>query len=76
MKDIATMREEIKKIIDLADETTVAMVYEMLDDNEDFLLNLSEEQELGLQEAFRQSDKGEGLPHEELKKRYKQRFTE
>ena len=76
MKDISTMREEIKRNIDLADENVVAMVYEILDDKEDFFSNLTEEQELALQEAIKQSDNGEGVPHDEVKKRYKQWFTE
>ncbi len=73
MKDISEMREQIKELIDDADDETVEKVFQILedeDDGEDPLANMSPEQEASFLKSLAQADRGETIPHEEVMKKY------
>jgi len=71
------MRKEVKKYIDTADEKVVKMVHAMLevDADADWWDAMPEEVKADVEIAIRQADKGDVLPHDEVKKKYPQWFT-
>ncbi len=73
MKDIKLMREHIKEVIDEADEKTVEMVHQLLEDGEpDPLEDMTEEDMALLRKSLKQAAKGDVIPHATIKKEYEQ----
>jgi len=71
INNVAEKREYIKEQIELADEQTVNLIYDMMDD-EDILGNISPEFEAAIQRGIEQADKGQVIPHEEVMKKFTQ----
>ncbi|HEX5154967.1 MAG TPA: hypothetical protein VFW07_26160 [Parafilimonas sp.] len=72
MEAITALREEVKSMIDNADEKTLRMVYAMLEvDTEDWWNEMPEEIQLQVEESIKQADNGEGLTHAEAMKKIK-----
>ena len=71
------MRNEVKKYIDSADEKVVKMVHAMLevDAEADWWDAMPDNVKADVETAIKQADKGELIPHEEVKKRYPQWFS-
>lgn len=71
------MRKEVKKYIDTADQKVVKMMYAMLevDAEADWWDEMPDHIKADVGEAIRQADWGEGIPHEEVKKKYGKWFA-
>ena len=72
------LREKVKQYIDEADDTTVEMVYAILEarGEGDWWDELPENAQQEIDEAITELDEGKGIPHEEVKKMYAQWFKE
>jgi predicted transcriptional regulator len=77
MDAVKQMRKEVKQYIDTADEKVVKMVHAMLEvqQEEDWWDELPLEVRGEIDEALADLDKGKGIPHEEVMKKYKKWFT-
>jgi predicted transcriptional regulator len=77
MSAVKQMRNEVKKYIDSADEKVVKMVHAMLevDAEADWWDAMPDNVKADVEAAIKQADKGELIPHEEVKKRYPQWFS-
>jgi thiamine pyrophosphate-dependent acetolactate synthase large subunit-like protein len=72
MEEITTLREEVKSMIDAADEKTLRMMYAMLEvDSNDWWDEMPEEIKSEVEESIKQADNNEGLTHEEAMKKIK-----
>ena len=67
-----TLRKQVKKYIDEADENSLRRVNAILeiDRHEDFWDTLPSHVQDDVEEALEQSERGEGRPHEEVMKKY------
>ena len=72
MDAVKQMRLEVKRYIDTADEKVVKMMHAMLEVNadEDWWESMPDNVKADVEAALSESDKGELIPHEEIKKRY------
>ncbi len=77
MDSVKAMREKVKDYIDTADEKVVKTVHAMLeaDGANDWWNELPDNVKDEVEEAMQQADRGEGIPHEEIKKRYAKWFV-
>jgi hypothetical protein len=77
MKEISTLRNRIRKYIDMADEKTLKIVYAMLEAEQeaDWWDNLPPGVQRSIDKALEESRKGKGIPHEEVVKKYRKWFT-
>lgn len=77
MDNVNQLRKEVKKYIDAADETTVKMVYAMLEAKQenDWWDQLPGKVKSEIDEALAELDKGKGIPHEAVLKKYSQWFA-
>jgi hypothetical protein len=71
------MRKEVKKYIDKADETTLKMVHAMLEvkQEDDWWSALPPKVKAEINEALTELDKGKGIPHEVVLKKYSKWFS-
>jgi TRAP-type C4-dicarboxylate transport system substrate-binding protein len=77
MEGITSLREEVKIMVDKADEKTIRMMYAMLEAGaeEDWWDSMPDEIKTQVEEAIQQADRGEGISYEEVKKRYAKWFV-
>jgi hypothetical protein len=77
MDAVKQMRREVKNYIDKADETTVKMVYAMLEakQEDDWWDSLPPKVKAEIDEALTELDKGKGIPHEVVIKKYNKWFS-
>jgi predicted transcriptional regulator len=77
MQQTNLLRKQVKKYIDEADDKTVQMVYALLEAEHqyDFWDELPEEVRADIDEAIKQADAGELIPHEEVMKKYQKWLT-
>ena len=77
MSTVTSLRRDVKKYIETADERVVKMVHAMLEaDNEtDFWDELPAFVKADVKVAIKQSAQGKGKPHSEVMKKYKKRIT-
>ena len=70
--NIDTLRDEVKKYIDSADERVLTMVYALLkaDTASDWWNTLPDNVKDDLEESIHQADNGQTLSHEEVSKKY------
>ena len=70
--NIETLRDEVKKYIDSADEGVLTMVYALLeaDTASDWWNTLPGKVKDDLEESIRQADSGQTLSNEEVSKKY------
>lgn len=73
MDTIKAMRQEVKKCIETADAKVVKMMHAMLevDANSGWWDSLTDEIKTDVEAALVESEKGEVIPHAEIRKRYK-----
>ncbi len=71
------MRKEVKKYVDLADDKTVKMLHAMLEteQEEDWWDTLPKKVQTEIDMALSELDKGKGIPHETVMKKYSKWFT-
>lgn len=72
MNNVNTMRRDVKKYIDTADEKVVKMVHAMLevDSETHWWDSVPETVKRDVEIALEESEKGKVTPHEEIQKRY------
>ncbi len=77
MQQTDLLRKQVKKYIDEAEDKTVQMVYALLEAEQqyDFWDELPEGVKADIDEAIRQADAGELIPHEEVMKKYQKWLT-
>lgn len=74
MEEISLLREEVKSLIDKADEKTIRMMYAMLEAGaeEDWWDELNEEEKKEIDKAVEESEKEENLiPYETFQSAFK-----
>ena len=80
------MRKEVKKYIDLADERMLKAIHAMLETDleeeisdkeisDDWWDEMSDEERASVEEGIKQLENGEGIPHEEVMKKYSKWLT-
>ena len=77
MNNVETLKSEVKKYIDTADEKVVKMVHAMLEvdaEENDWWDEIPENIKDEINEAKKDLDNGKGIPHEEVKKMHPQWF--
>ena len=77
MDAVKQMRKDVKKYIDTADSKVVKMVHAMLEVDADagWWDEMPDNIKADVEEAIQQADKGETIPHEEVKKKYPKWFA-
>ena len=77
MANTLTLRQEVKKYIDDADEHVVKMVYAMLkaDSEADWWDELEEEEKASIERGLDDLKNGRVISHEEVMKQYPQWFS-
>lgn len=75
--ELNDLRKEVKQYIDHADEKVVKMVHAMLevDANADWWEEMPDKVKEDIEEALLQSERGEVMTHEQVKKKYPQWFS-
>ncbi len=73
MKEVTTLRKEVKKYIDTADEKTVKMIHAMLEveQESDWWDELSEEAKASIERGLKDVEAGRVTPHEVVMKKYR-----
>ena len=77
MDAVKQMRSDVKKYIENADSKVVKMVHAMpqVDAEADWWDELPDNVKADVEEAIRQADSGETIPHDKVKKNYAKWFT-
>jgi len=77
MDAVKQMRKDVKKYIDTADPKVVKMMHAMLevDAYAGWWDEMPDNVKADVEEAIRQADNGEVIPHAEIKKKYAKWFT-
>ena len=77
MSTVTSLRRDVKKYIETADDRVVKMVHAMLeaDQETDFWDELPAYVKADVKIALKQSDQGKGKPHSEVMKKYKKWIT-
>ena len=72
MKNVTVLRNQVKKFVDTASEKELEMVYHLFDASKknDWWDEISEEQKKAVDKGLAQLDRGEGVPHKEVMKKY------
>jgi hypothetical protein len=75
--ELKELRQEVKKYIDHADEKVVKMMYAMLETDAEagWWEHMPDEIKDELEESIAQSERGQTMTHEQVKKKYPQWFT-
>lgn len=73
MTEIASMKKQVKKYIDTADEKVVKMVFAMLevDAQKDWWDDLGKEEKASIQRGLKDAEEGKVVSHKEAMKKYK-----
>ena len=77
MSTVTTLRRDVKKYIETADDRVVKMVHAMLeaDKESDFWDEIPAIVKADVKVAIKQSEQGKGKPHSEVMKKYKKWIT-
>lgn len=72
MSELQLLRKQVKKFVDTASEKELEMVYHLFDASKrnDWWDEISPEEKKVIDKGLKQLDKGEGIPHEEVMKKY------
>jgi predicted transcriptional regulator len=73
MTEIASIKKQVKKYIDTADEKVVKMVFAMLevDAQKDWWEDLGKEEKTSIQKGLKDAEDGKVVSHKEAMKKYK-----
>ncbi len=71
------MRKEVKKYVDKADDKVVKILYAMMEAEQenDWWDKLPKKVQVEIDDALTDLDKGKGIPHETVMKKYAKWFT-
>jgi len=72
MSNVRVLRTQVKKFVESASEKELEMVYHLFDaaKKDDWWDEISQEQQKAIDKGITQLDKGEGIPHKEVMKKY------
>lgn len=72
MSELQVLRKQVKKFVDTASENELEMVYHLFDASRrtEWWDEISSEQKKAIDKGIKQLDKGDGIPHEEVMKKY------
>jgi len=72
MSELQLLRKQVKKFVDTASEKELEMVYHLFDASKknDWWDEINPEEKKAIDKGLSQIDKGEGIPHEEVMKKY------
>jgi predicted transcriptional regulator len=72
MSELQVLRKQVKKFVDTASEKELEMVYHLFDASKknDWWDEISSQQKKAIDKGLKQLDNGEGIPHEEVMKKY------
>jgi predicted transcriptional regulator len=72
MSELQVLRKQVKKFVDTASEKELEMVYLLFDASKrkDWWDEINGEQRKAIDKGLKQLDNGEGIPHEEVMKKY------
>jgi predicted phosphoadenosine phosphosulfate sulfurtransferase len=78
MDTVKDLRKEVIDYLETANAKTIQMIYEILeaDAQEDWWNEMPDEVKKDVDAALKESENGEGMSHEEIKKKYSQWFAE
>ena len=73
MKGVTTLRKEVKRYIDTADEKVVKMIHAMLEveQESDWWDELSEEAKASIDQGLKDAQAGRVIPHDVVMKKYR-----
>ncbi len=73
MKGVTTLRKEVKRYIDTADEKVVKMIHAMLEveQESDWWEELSVEAKASIDQGLKDAKAGRVIPHEDVMKKYR-----
>lgn len=73
MKGVTTLRKEVKRYIDTADEKVVKMIHAMLEveQESDWWDELSEEAKASIDQGLKDVQAGRVIPHDVVMKKYR-----
>mgnify|MGYP001011496613 CR=1 FL=1 len=77
MSEIQLLRKQVKKFVDNASEKELEMAYHLFNASKksDWWDEISTEQKKAIDKGLKQLDNGEGIPHEEVMKKYAKWLT-
>jgi predicted transcriptional regulator len=72
MNNVTVLRSQVKKFVATASEKELEMVYHLFDavKKDDWWDEISKEQKKAIDKGLAQLDRGEGIPHKEVMKKY------
>jgi predicted transcriptional regulator len=72
MDNVTVLRSQVKKFVATASEKELEMVYHLFDavKKDDWWDEISKEQKKAIDKGLAQLDRGEGIPHKEVMKKY------
>lgn len=72
MSELQELRKQVKRIVDTASEKELEMVFHLLDASKgkDWWDEISNDQKKAIDKGIMQLDKGLGVPHEEVMRKY------
>lgn len=75
MNEVSVLREQVKQFVDEASENELEMVYHLLEagnSNKDWWNEITPDHKDAIDKGIQQLDNGEGIPHQEVMKKYSQ----
>jgi hypothetical protein len=72
MSDVSVLRSQVKEFVNTASEKELELMYRFFDveNKDDWWDEITEEQKKLVNKGLAQLDKGEGVPHKEVMKKY------
>jgi predicted transcriptional regulator len=72
VNNVTVLRSQVKKFIATASEKELEMVYHLFDavKKDDWWDEISKDQKKAINKGLAQLDRGEGIPHKEVMKKY------
>ncbi len=72
MNNVTVLRSQVKKFVATASEKELEMVYHLFDavKKDDWWDEITKEQKKAIDKGLAQLDRGEGVPHKEVMKKY------
>lgn len=72
MNEVSVLREQVKQFVDEASEKELEMVYHLFEatDTSDWWDEITPAHKEAIDKGIQQLDNGEGIPHQEVMKKY------
>ena len=72
MSDVSVLRSQVKEFVNTASEKELELMYRFFDveNKNDWWNEITEDQKKSINKGLTQLDKGEGVPHKDVMKKY------